>query len=149
MSTNKPRKDAKNFMVLEFLSLSTNTNVACTAITAFAKQMNPTPNAISNITTSVREAVENAIIHAYPDALGTISIMATIFNDDTIEIKVKDLGLGIENVEKARKPLFTTRGGDCSGMGFTIMESFMTTLNVCSTPGKGTIVTMTYLISQK
>ena len=141
----------KNYIMLEFPSLSTNTDIARTAITVFAKQMIPTPTKddISNITTAVSEAVKNAIIHAYPDQLGNISIKATIIDGDILQIKVSDKGQGIPNVEEVRKPSFTTGGIACSGMGFTIMETFMDTLDVRSTPGKGTTVTMKYHISQK
>ena len=146
---NTPRSKTRNSLALEFPSLSANTNVACAAISAFAEQMNPSVEDLSNITTAVSEAVENAIIHAYPDALGMIHIKATRLNGNMLEIKVTDRGRGIKNVEEARKPCFTTGGMDCAGMGFTIMETFMTTMRVSSTPGKGTIVTMKYHISQK
>ena len=93
------------------------------------------------------EAVQNAIIHAYPSFLGIIRIRARIYNGNILRIEVKDKGPGIPNVTEALKPAFTTANGR-SGIGFTIMKSFMTTLNVHSTPGKGTTVTMEYHTGQ-
>ena len=142
--TNTRYLSPKNFLSLEFPSLSDNTNIACAAITALAKQMLPPPteNDICNITTAVSEAIKNAIVHGYIKAIGIISIRATILNNDILKIEVKDLGEGIKNVEEARNP------NHSSGKGFSIMETFMTTLDVRSTPGRGTIVKMEYHIRQ-
>ena len=142
-------RTCKNFMELEFPSLSMNTEIAKSAISVFARQMTPTPDQedIYNITTAVNEAVQNAIIHAYPSFLGIIRIRARIYNGNILRIEVKDKGPGIPNVTEALKPAFTTANGR-SGIGFTIMKSFMTTLNVHSTPGKGTTVTMEYHTGQ-
>ena len=95
------------------------------------------------------EAVTNCIVHAYPEKLGTVTLRLRLYPDNTLEIMVKDAGVGIDDVEKARKPLYTTGGDDRSGMGFTIMESFMDTLKVRSRPGKGTTVTMRRRIARR
>ena len=88
------------------------------------------------------EAVTNAVVHAYPDKLGTVQVRVRILPDERLEIAVKDHGIGIADVAQARTPLYTTGGEERSGMGFTIMESFMDTLRVKSVPGRGTTVTM-------
>ena len=112
------------------------------AVASFVSTMNPTLEELSDIKTAVSEAVTNCIVHAYPDGLGTISLRCRILKDNTLDIVIKDKGVGIENLEQARKPMYTTGGTDRSGMGFTIMESFMTTFSVTSVPGKGTTVHM-------
>ena len=149
MDKNNRPLSPKNFMKIEFPSLDTNANLACTALTAFAEQMNPTTTELDELKYIVNEAVENAIIHAYPDSIGMISIKARNLNGNILKIEVNDHGLGIQNVEEARKPCFTTGGSECSGMGFTVMESFASTMQVVSTPGKGTTVTIRYHIGQK
>ena len=116
---------------------------------AFAAQLDPTLDELGDIKTSVSEAVTNAIVHAYPDTIGKIVVRARILTNSTLEISVHDWGRGIDNVEKAREPMFTTGGEERSGMGFTIMESFMDTLKVRSRPGKGTVVTMRRRIAQR
>jgi stage II sporulation protein AB (anti-sigma F factor) len=93
--------------------------------------------------------VTNAIVHAYPDRLGKVMLRARILEGNLLEIVVKDWGCGIEDVSRAMEPMFTTGGAERSGMGFTIMESFMDRLHVHSTPGRGTTVTMSRLISRK
>lgn len=134
-------KNERNYMELTFSSCEDNGIFAGYVVKAFATQLDATIEELNDITTVVREAVTNVIIHAYPDTVGKINIRATIFDDNIIEIKVRDWGCGIENVEKARQPLFSTTG-DRNGMGFTIMESFMDSVKVQSTPCKGTTVTM-------
>ena len=129
----------ENYMILEFPSKSTNEGFARSAVACFAAQMDPT---LGDIRTAVSEAVTNCIVHAYPDGLGTITLRCRILKDNTLDIVVKDKGIGIENLEQARKPMFTTGGSERSGMGFTIMESFMTSFSVISVPGKGTSVHM-------
>ena len=99
--------------------------------------------------TAVSEAVTNAIVHAYPDTIGRIVIKLRIREDHSLEVVVRDWGVGIEDVEQARTPLFTTGSEERSGMGFTIMESFMDTLRVRSAPGKGTTVTMRRKIARR
>ena len=132
----------KNEMKIEFLSKSANEAFARISVAAFASQLDPTIEEIADIKTSVSEAVTNTIIHAYPNKDGIVKLKAILL-DDEIEIEVSDNGQGIENIEEARKPLFTTKGNlERSGMGFTIMDNFMDSLKVESIVGIGTKVTM-------
>ena len=130
-----------NYIRLELPSRSSNEAVARGVVAAFAAQLYPTLEELGDIKTAVSEAVTNCIVHAYPDRIGIIVLQCQIVQD-TLEIVVRDRGRGIENLEQARRPLFTTGGAERSGMGFTIMESFMTELRVTSSPGKGTTVHM-------
>ena len=139
----------ENQVTLEFPSRSANEGFARTAAACFAAQLDPTLEEINDIKTAVSEAVTNAIVHAYPDTLGKILLRLRIREDHALEIMVKDWGVGIADVDQARTPLFTTGSEERSGMGFTIMESFMDTLKVRSTPGKGTVVTMARKISRR
>lgn len=132
----------ENHMTLEFPSKSTNEAFARSAVACFAAQMDPTLEEIGDIRTAVSEAVTNCIVHAYPNDLGMIMIRCRILKDNTLDIVIKDKGVGISDIEQARRPMYTTGGSDRSGMGFTIMESFMTAFDVSSTPGKGTTVHM-------
>jgi len=132
----------ENYMILEFPSRSTNEAFARSAVSCFAAQMDPTIEELGDIRTAVSEAVTNAIVHGYPDSMGIITLRCRILKDNVLDIVVKDKGVGIANIEQARQPLFTTGGADRSGMGFTIMESFMTNLDIASEPGKGTTVHM-------
>ena len=132
----------ENYMILDIPSRSTNEAFARSAVACFAAQMDPTLEEMEDIRTAVSEAVTNCIVHAYPQELGIITIRCRILKDRVLDIVIKDRGVGIESVDQARKPLFTTGGSDRSGMGFTIMETFMTWLNVSSEPGKGTTVHM-------
>ena len=136
-----------NKMKLEFISRSSNEGFARTAVACFAAQLDPTLDEIGDIKTAVSEAVTNCIVHAYPNNIGKITIRARIFDDNTLEIVVRDWGCGIADVEQARQPMFTTGGDERSGMGFTIMDSFMDKLKVKSVPDKGTTVTMRRRIS--
>lgn len=136
------RSKAVNYISMEFLSRSSNEGFARMAVACFAAQMDPTLNELEDIKTAVSEAVTNAIVHAYPNALGKVILKARIYEGNVLEIVVKDNGKGIPDVEKARQPMFTTGGEERSGMGFTIMESFMDQLQVKSVPGKGTTVSM-------
>ena len=131
-----------NYIKLEFPSKSSNEFFARTAAAAFAAQLDPTLDELGDIKTAVSEAVTNAIVHAYPDSIGKIMMRMRILGGSTLEISIKDTGKGIEDVERAMKPLYTTGGSERSGMGFTIMESFMDKLRVRSAPGKGTTVVM-------
>ena len=131
-----------NFMRLEFPSYSANEAFARQAVACFAAQLDPTMEELGDIKTAVSEAVTNCIVHAYPDTIGTITIRAKILKENVLELVIKDKGCGIPDIEKAREPMFTTGGSERSGMGFTIMESFMDSLRVRSAPGKGTVVTM-------
>ena len=131
-----------NFMILEFPSKSTNEAFARSAVACFAAQMDPTLEELGDIRTAVSEAVTNCIVHAYPNELGIITLRCRILKDNVLDIVVKDKGIGIADPEQTRRPMFTTGGADRSGMGFTIMESFMTTFELTSEPGKGTTVHM-------
>ena len=142
-------KKTMNYITLEFLSRSSNEAFARTAVACFAAQMDPTLNELEDIKTAVSEAVTNAIVHAYPDTLGKIVMKLRIREDHSLEIVVRDWGVGIADVEQARTPLFTTGSEERSGMGFTIMESFMDSLKVRSAPGKGTTVTMRRKIARR
>lgn len=132
----------ENYMVLEFPSKSCNESFARSVVACFAAQLDPTLEEMGDIRTAVSEAVTNCIVHAYPNGLGMITVRCRILKDNVLDIVVKDKGVGIENLEQARKPMFTTGGSERSGMGFTIMESFMTSFDVVSIPGKGTSVHM-------
>ena len=131
-----------NYITLEFLSRSANEAFARGAVACFAAQLDPTLEELGDIKTAVSEAVTNAIVHAYPDRLGRIVVKARVLEDNILEISVRDWGKGIDDVDRARQPLFTTGGEERSGMGFTIMESFMDRLTVRSGQGKGTRVVM-------
>jgi len=139
----------ENYIKLEFPARSANESFARGAIACFAAQLDPTLEELGDIRTAVSEAVTNAIVHAYPDELGKISLRARILDEGKLEIVVRDWGRGIEDVEKAMEPMFTTGGAERSGMGFTIMESFMEKLRVRSAPGRGTTVTMLRSIRRK
>ena len=135
-----------NYLILEFPSRSSNEAFARSAVSCFAAQMDPTMEELGDIRTAVSEAVTNAIVHGYPEELGIITIRCRILKDHVLDIVVKDKGVGIADIEQARRPMYTTGGMDRSGMGFTIMESFMDHLSVRSTPGKGTTVKMRKLL---
>lgn len=132
----------ENYMTLEFPSKSANEGFARSAVACFAAQLDPTLEELGDIRTAVSEAVTNCIVHAYPNDLGIITLRCRILKDNTLDIVIKDKGVGIDDLEKARRPMFTTGGSDRSGMGFTIMESFMTTFSVTSQTGKGTCIHM-------
>ena len=132
----------ENYMILEFPSRSSNEAFARSAVACFAAQMDPTLEELGDIKTAVSEAVTNCIVHAYPDSLGLITVRCRILKDQILDIVIKDKGVGIQDIEQARMPAFTTGGRERSGMGLTIMESFMTTLDISSAPGKGTSVHM-------
>lgn len=135
-------KKIKNEMKIEFDSKSANEAFARIAVAAFASQLDPTIEEIADIKTAVSEAVTNSIIHAYPNKDGVVKLKAILYEDE-IEIEVSDTGSGIENIEEAKKPLFTTKGNlERSGMGFTIMENFMDNLKVESIVGLGTKISM-------
>ena len=132
----------ENYVTLEFSSRSANEGFARTAAACFAAQLDPTLEEINDIKTAVSEAVTNAIVHAYPDSIGQVVVKVRICPDQVLEVTVRDHGRGIPDIEKARQPMFTTGGEERSGMGFTIMESFMDKLTVRSVPGRGTTVSM-------
>lgn len=131
-----------NEAAVTFLSRSANEGFARTAAACFAAQMDPTLNELEDIKTAVSEAVTNVIVHAYPDSIGQVQMKIRVLPDHVLEITVRDHGRGIPDVEKAMEPMYTTGGEERSGMGFTIMESFMDKLAVRSVPGRGTTVSM-------
>ena len=139
----------ENYMILEFPSKSVNEAFARSAVACFAAQLDPTLEELGDIRTAVSEAVTNCIVHAYPDGFGMITLRCRILKDNILDIVIKDRGIGISDLDQARRPAFTTGGGDRSGMGFTIMESFMSNFEVSSTPGKGTTVHMRRKIKQR
>ena len=132
----------ENYMILEFPSKSCNEAFARSAVACFAAQMDPTLEELGDIRTAVSEAVTNCIVHAYPDGLGLISLRCRMLKDNVLDIVIKDRGVGIPDINQARRPAYTTGGADRSGMGFTIMESFMNDLEISSKAGKGTTVHM-------
>lgn len=140
---------AENTTKLQFDSLSVNESYARGAAAAFLARYDPTVPQLADIKTAVSEAVTNCIVHAYPEKLGNITLRCRILKDSILDIVVKDKGVGIADVEQARRPSYTTGGNDRSGMGFTIMESFMTSLEISSKPGKGTTVHMRRKIQRR
>ena len=142
-------RKVENYTALTFPSRSSNEGFARAAAACFAAQLDPTLDELNDVKTAVSEAVTNAIVHAYPDCLGKISMKLSLGEDHSLEIVVRDWGVGIPDVEQARQPLYTTGSEERSGMGFTIMESFMDLLRVRSQPGKGTTVTMRKRISRR
>ena len=132
----------ENEVTLQFPSQSSNEGFIRSAVACFAAQMDPTLNELEDIKTAVSEAATNAIVHAYPDRIGKVTVKVRICTGQVLEITVRDDGRGIPDVEKARQPMFTTGGEERSGMGFTIMESFMDSLKVRSVAGRGTTVVM-------
>lgn len=140
---------ANNYITVEFLSRSVNEGFARAAAAAFAAQLDPTLDELGDIKTAVSEAVTNAIVHAYPDTLGRIVLKARILDGCVLELVVRDWGRGIENVEQAREPLFTTGGEERSGLGFSVMESLCDRVRVMSACGKGTVVVLEKYIKQE
>ena len=141
--------EVSNYIKTEFPSKSVNEGYARAVAAAFAAQLDPTLEELGDIRSAVSEAVTNAIVHAYPDSIGTIWLRCRIVDGDRLEITVKDKGRGIADINQAMQPLYTTGGEERSGMGFTIMESFTDCLKVRSGPGKGTTVTMVRRIRQR
>ena len=138
-----------NYIKIEFPARSVNEGFARAAAAAFAAQLDPTLDELGDIRTAVSEAVTNAIVHAYPEVIGTVTLRLRVLEGNVLEITVKDKGCGIPDIGKAMEPMFSTGGEERSGMGFTIMGSFMDGLRVRSTPGKGTTVTMSKRIAVK
>ena len=132
-----------------FNSRSANEGFARACAACFAARLDPTQDEVADIKTAVSEAVTNAIVHAYPDRLGRVTLRLRLLEGSTLEVQVKDAGVGIPDVEQARAPLFTTGSEERSGMGFTIMESFMDSLKVRSAVGRGTTVTMRKRIARR
>lgn len=140
---NKFTAEVKNEMKLRLPSLSVNEGMARAAVAAFCSQLDPTPSELADIKCAVSEAVTNCIVHAYKDSIGIIYITVRLCEGGLVRIEIKDNGCGIEDVELARKPLFTTDAeNERSGMGFTVMESFCDSVRVHSRVGKGTTVVL-------
>ena len=131
-----------NEMRLTFLSRSAHEGFARAAVAAFAAQLDPAVDELADLRTAVSEAVTNAIVHAYPDRLGTITLTVKLYDNGCVWVRVRDKGCGIPDVEQAMEPLYTTGGEERSGLGFSVMQSFTDKLRVRSVPGKGTTVTM-------
>ena len=132
----------ENEVTLQFPSQSSNEGFIRSAVACFAAQMDPTLNELEDIKTAVSEAATNAIVHAYPDRIGKVTVKVRICTGQVLEITVRDYGRGIPDVEKARQPMFTTGGEERSGMGFSVMQTFLDGLEVVSHPGEGTLVRM-------
>lgn len=131
-----------NELKIQLDSRSVNEGYSRVAVAAFIAQLDPTVEEINDIKTSVSEAVTNCIVHAYKNGVGKIYISVRLLENSVVEIKIKDKGCGIEDIDKAREPLFTTLGGERSGLGFSVMESFSDSLKVRSRLGMGTTVTI-------
>ncbi|MCZ8520602.1 MULTISPECIES: anti-sigma F factor [Paenibacillus] len=140
----------RNFMTLKFASRSENESFARVTVAAFVSQLDPTLDELTDIKTVVSEAVTNSIIHGYdnrPDGIVTISAE---IDGDTVMIRVEDEGSGIEDLDLAKQPLYTSKPElERSGMGFTIMENFMDEIDVVSAPSKGTVIKMKKRIESK
>lgn len=139
----------KNHFNLTIPASSVNESFARACISAFAAQLDPTIEEISDIKTAVSEAVTNCIVHAYENEIGKIYISAELIEPKEIRIKIRDKGKGIENIEKAMEPLYTTVGGERAGLGFAVMTSFMDSVKVRSTVGKGTSIIMVKKIGRR
>ncbi|HOJ35292.1 MAG: anti-sigma F factor [Clostridiales bacterium] len=131
-----------NEMKMVIDALSINEGYCRVAVATFVAQLDPTIDELNDIKTSVSEAVTNCIVHAYPKKKGKIYITVRLYADGLARVIIKDKGIGIEDIKKAREPLFTTAGGERSGLGFSVMESFSDRLLVRSKPGRGTSITL-------
>ena len=138
-----------NTMKLKMLSKSSNESFARVAAAAFVAALDPTVEEISDIKTAVSEAVTNSIVHAYREQFGYIYLSAEIFSDRLVRIKVRDTGCGIEDIEQAMQPMYSSLGGERAGLGFAVMQSFMDKVRVRSAPGSGTTVTMIKRLSDR
>lgn len=123
-------------------SKSINEGFSRVAVSAFVSCLDPNVEELTDIKTAVSEAVTNAIVHGYKEKQGKIYITVSLFENNNIRIKIRDRGVGIEDIPKAMEPLYTTAGSERAGLGFAVMESFMDKVRVSSKPGKGTTVTM-------
>ena len=138
-----------NEMNLSFLSRSFNEGFARATVSAFITQLDPTIDELADIKTAVSEAVTNCIVHGYKSGIGVIYISAKIYDNGRVVIKIRDKGCGIDDVEQAMEPLFTTGGGERAGLGFAVMQSFMDKIKVVSKPEKGTTVTLEKFIIRR
>ena len=141
--------EINNKFTMNILSKSDNEGFARAYISTFAAQLDPTLEELGDIKTAVSEAVTNCIVHAYREKIGKIYITGELCDKNMIRIKIRDTGCGIENVEKAMEPLYTTVGGERAGLGFAVMQSFMDTVKVRSAVGKGTSIVMTKRINRR
>lgn len=133
---------AFNEMKITFPSRSSNESLARSVVAAFVSQLDPAVDELVDVRTAVSEAVTNCIIHAYPDNIGQITVSVRLYASGRVVIKIRDKGCGIDDVEKAMEPLFTTGGEERSGLGFSVMQSFTDNLRVVSRKGRGTVVTL-------
>ena len=141
---------AENYVTLEFLSRSNNESFARTAAAGFAAQLDPTLDELGDIKTAVSEAVTNAIVHAYPDRVGPITMTVSVYPGRVVRIVIADKGVGIPDIPRAMEPLFTTGNPEeRSGLGFAVMQSFMDKVSVRSAPGRGTRVILTKHLEEK
>lgn len=148
MKQNKFNAKVVNKMQIKLPSLSVNEGMARAAAAAFVSQLDPTATELADIKCAVSEAVTNCIVHGYRDTVGQVRMTVKLCQGRIVRIEVSDKGCGIADVKQARQPLFTTdAAGERSGMGFTVMESFMDGVRVSSKPGKGTTVTMVKALS--
>lgn len=136
-----------NEMKMQIESRSVNESFARAAVAAFAAQLDPTLEELSDIKTAVSEAVTNCIVHAYREKVGKIYIQTELFDDGTVRVKIRDRGCGIDDVKKAMEPLYSSLGGERAGLGFAVMESFTDKMRVRSEVGKGTTVTLIKTVS--
>ncbi len=139
----------QNSFKMELLSKSNNESFVRVAVAAFAAQLDPTIEEINDIKTAVSEAVTNCIVHGYKNTLGKIYITVELLEQRMLRIKIRDRGCGIANVQQAMEPLFTTGGEERSGLGVSVMQSFMDKVSVRSVPGRGTTVTLQKRLSVK
>ena len=138
-----------NYFRLVIPSKSVNEGFSRSVVAAFSALADPDFEALSDIKTSVSEAVTNCIVHAYKEKNGEIFITGELFDDGTLRVKIRDKGCGIENIARAREPLFTTSSDERSGLGFSVMESFSDRLSVRSKFGVGTVITITKYINKQ
>ena len=141
------KKELKNKFSMVIMSRSSNESFARTAVAAFAAQLDPTIEEINDIKTAVSEAVTNRIVHGYRDKIGKIYIETAIFDDNTVRVRIRDKGVGIEDIDTAMQPLYSSLGGERAGLGFSVMQSFTDSMSVRSKVGVGTTVTLIKRIS--
>lgn len=141
-------KNCENTLRVSFESLSRNEALARSLASAFTAQLDPTVAELADVKCAVSEAVTNCTVHAYRDTVGTVYMTMRAYSDRSVRIEIRDRGCGIEDIEKAMQPLYTTdTDGERSGMGFTVMENFTDGVRVVSRPGKGTKVSLTKKLS--
>ena len=135
--------DCVNEMNVKFLAISENESFARVCVASFCSILNPTLDELGDIKTAVSEAVTNSIVHAYPGELGYVEIGMKIYNNNEVYISISDDGIGIKDINKAREPFYTSKPSkDRSGMGFTVMEGFMDSVEIYSKEGKGVQIVM-------